>query len=104
MRWDVVLNSPGSFTRVMTLLHREQTDVCQTFRDGFLKVAIVVVFSPGPIKAFVPLEAVVCNMIHHSVTETGAGTKWGGRPRQRTNKTLDLLDFNVIFSAIIQVS
>ena len=46
IRCDVVLNRPGNFTRVMTLLHRVQTDVCQTIRDGFLNVAIVVVFSP----------------------------------------------------------
>jgi hypothetical protein len=103
MRWDVVLNSPGSFTRVMTLLQREQTDVCQTFRDGFLKVAIVVVFSPGPVRASVPLGAVVCNAFHHSVTETSAGTKWERR-RQCSNEILELLDFNAIFSAIIQVS
>ena len=43
MRCEVVLNSPGNCTRVMTLLQREQTDVCQTFRDGFLNVPIVVV-------------------------------------------------------------
>lgn len=42
------MNRPGNFTRVMTLLHRVQTDVYQTIRDGFLKVAIVVVFSPSP--------------------------------------------------------
>lgn len=47
------MNSPGSCTLVMTLLQREQTDVYQTIRDGFLKVAIVIAFSPSPVRAFV---------------------------------------------------
>ena len=44
MRSVVCFANPGNCTRVMTLLQREQTDVCQTFREGFLKVPIVVSF------------------------------------------------------------
>ncbi len=75
MRWDVVLNSPGNLIRVMTLLQREQTDVCQTSRDGFLNVPIVVVFSPGPVGHLCPKRAFAFNALTHSVTESATGTK-----------------------------
>ena len=60
IRCDVTLNSPGSITRAITLLHREQIDVCQTDREGCLKVPMFVVFSPGPIRAC-PIGAFVAD-------------------------------------------